>query len=118
MIINVEILRLRPRNFAIVGSSPQKGKVDLCMTNGSKVLIYLNLLYFLLHYLQEYSKIMFSKQFQNKLNSLDFDWSIIILSCAFMSFLEIFLSCAMISSCALINFLRISCPVLLIHAVD
>ena len=39
------------------GSSPQKGKVDLCMTNGSKVLIYLTLLYFLLHYLQEYSKI-------------------------------------------------------------
>ena len=29
----------------------------LCMTNGSKVLIYLTLLYFLLHYLQEYSKI-------------------------------------------------------------
>ena len=39
------------------GSSPRKGKVDLCMTNGSKVLIYLTLLYFLLHYLQEYSKI-------------------------------------------------------------
>ena len=39
------------------GSSPQKGKVDVCMTNGSKVLIYLTLLYFLLHYLQEYSKI-------------------------------------------------------------
>jgi hypothetical protein len=39
------------------GSSPWKGKVDLCMTNGSKVLIYLTLLYFLLHYLQEYSKI-------------------------------------------------------------
>ena len=39
------------------GSSPQNGKVDLCMTNGSKVLIYLTLLNFLLHYLQEYSKI-------------------------------------------------------------
>ena len=39
------------------GSSPRKGKVDFCMTNGSKVLIYLTLLYFLLHYLQEYSKI-------------------------------------------------------------
>ena len=38
------------------GSSPWKGKVDLCMTNGSKVLIYLTLLRFLLHYLQEYSK--------------------------------------------------------------
>ena len=39
------------------GSSPQRGKVELCMTNDSKVLIYLTLLYFLLHYLQEYSKI-------------------------------------------------------------
>ena len=39
------------------GSSPQNGKVDLCMTNGSKVLIYLTLLNFLLHYLQVYSKI-------------------------------------------------------------
>ena len=28
------------------GSSPQKVKVDLCMTNGSKVLIYLTLQYF------------------------------------------------------------------------
>ena len=35
----------------------QKGKVDLCTTNGSKVLIYLTLLNCLLHYLQEYSKI-------------------------------------------------------------
>ena len=35
----------------------QNGKVDLCMTNGSKVMIYLTLLNFLLHYLQEYSKI-------------------------------------------------------------
>ena len=34
-----------------------KGKADLCMTNGSKLLIYLTLLNFLLHYLQEYSKI-------------------------------------------------------------
>ena len=45
-----EILRLRPRNFENhkikFGSSPQKGKVDLCMTNGSKVMIYLTLLYF------------------------------------------------------------------------
>ena len=39
------------------GSSPRNGKVDLCTTNGSKVLIYLTLLNFLLHYLQEYSKI-------------------------------------------------------------
>ena len=39
------------------GSSSQRGKVDLCMTNGSKVLIYLTLLNFLLHYLQVYSKI-------------------------------------------------------------
>jgi hypothetical protein len=31
------------------GSSPQKGKVDLCMTNGSKVLIYLTLLYFIFY---------------------------------------------------------------------
>ena len=38
------------------GCQPRKGKVDLCMTNGSKVLIYLTLLYFLLHYLQVYSK--------------------------------------------------------------
>ena len=40
-----------------LGSSPRKVKVDLCMTNCSKVLIYLTLLNFLLHYLQEYSKI-------------------------------------------------------------
>ena len=33
-----------------LGSSPRKGKVNLCMTNGSKVLIYLTLLDFLLHY--------------------------------------------------------------------
>ena len=39
------------------GSSTQKGKVDLCMTNGSKVMVYLTLLNLLLHYLQEYSKI-------------------------------------------------------------
>ena len=42
------------RNF---GSSPRNGKVDLWTTNGSIVLIYLTLLNFLLHYLQEYSKI-------------------------------------------------------------
>ena len=34
--------------FQIVGSSPRKGKVDLCMTNGPSVLIYLTLLYFIL----------------------------------------------------------------------
>ena len=55
------ILRLWPLKFCNhswhFGSSPQKGKVDLCMTNGSKVLIYLTLLNFPLHYLQEYSKI-------------------------------------------------------------
>ena len=28
-----------------IGSSPQKGKVNLCLTSGSKVLIYLTLLY-------------------------------------------------------------------------
>ena len=39
------------------GSSSRNGKVDLCTTNGSIVLIYLTLLNFLLHYLQEYSKI-------------------------------------------------------------
>ena len=37
------------------GSLPWKCKVDLCMTNGSKVMFYLTLLYFLLQYLQEYS---------------------------------------------------------------
>ena len=31
------------------GSSPQNGKVDLCMTNGSKVLIYLTFLYFIFY---------------------------------------------------------------------
>ena len=54
-------MRLRPRIFENhkikFGFSPRKGKVDLCMTNGSKVLIYLTLLYCLLHYLHEYSKI-------------------------------------------------------------
>ena len=48
-------------NFCIhswkFGFSPRNGKVDLCTTNGSIVLIYLTLLNFLLHYLQEYSKI-------------------------------------------------------------
>ena len=38
-------------------SSPRNGKVDLCTTNGSIVLIYLTLLNFILRYLQEYSKI-------------------------------------------------------------
>ena len=55
-----DVLRLRPRKFAIVPESlapPRKGKVDFCMTKGSKVMIYLTLLYFLLQYLQEYSKI-------------------------------------------------------------
>jgi hypothetical protein len=55
------ILRLWPLKFCNhswqFGSSPQKGKVDLCKTNGSKVLIYLTLLNFPMHYLQEYSKI-------------------------------------------------------------
>ena len=45
------ILRLRPLKFCNhswqFGSSPQKGKVDLCKTNGSKVLIYLTLLNFI-----------------------------------------------------------------------
>ena len=31
------------------GFSPRKGKVDLCMTNGSKVLIYLTLLHFIFY---------------------------------------------------------------------
>ena len=31
------------------GSSPRKGKIDLCMKNGSKVLIYLTLLYFIFY---------------------------------------------------------------------
>ena len=50
----------RPLNFEAVtwkfgnhswnfGSSPQNGKVDLCMTNGSKVLIYLTFLYFIFY---------------------------------------------------------------------
>ncbi len=40
----------RQKNFSKpFGSSPQKGKVDLCTTNGSKVMIYLTLLNFLLH---------------------------------------------------------------------
>ena len=37
------------------GSSPQKGKVDLCMTNGSKVLIYLTFLYFIFYCTLVYS---------------------------------------------------------------
>jgi hypothetical protein len=36
-------------HFWKFGSSPQKGKVDLCMTNGSEVLIYLTLLYFIFY---------------------------------------------------------------------
>ncbi len=32
--------------FSKFGSSPRKGKVDLCTTNGSKVMIYLTLQYF------------------------------------------------------------------------
>ena len=31
------------------GSSPRNGKVDLCTTNGSKVLIYLTFLYFIFY---------------------------------------------------------------------
>ena len=38
------------------GFSSRKDKEDICMTNGSKVLIYLTLLFFLLHYVHEYSK--------------------------------------------------------------
>ena len=36
-------------HFWKFGSSPRKGKVDLCMTNGSEVLIYLTLLYFIFY---------------------------------------------------------------------
>ena len=36
-------------HFWKLGTSPRKGKVDLCMTNGSKVLIYLTLLYFIFY---------------------------------------------------------------------
>ena len=47
------ILRLWPLKFCNhswqFGSSPQKGKIDLCMTNGSKVLIYLTLLNFIFY---------------------------------------------------------------------
>ena len=43
-------MRLRPRNFAIIPDtfSPHL-KLDLCMTNGSRVLIYLTLLYFIFY---------------------------------------------------------------------
>ena len=48
-----EILRLQPQNFENhkikFGFSPQNGKVDLCTTNGSKVLIYLTFLYFIFY---------------------------------------------------------------------
>ena len=37
--------------------------------------------------------------------------------CGFINFLEKFLPCAIISSCAFINFWRISCPVRLFHTV-
>ena len=40
-------------NFWNFGCQPQKGKADLCMKNGFKVLIYLILISFFLHYLQE-----------------------------------------------------------------
>ena len=47
------ILRLRPLKFCNhswqFGSSPQKGKVYLCMTNGSKVLIHLTFLNFIFY---------------------------------------------------------------------
>ena len=36
-------------HFWNFGSSPRKGKVDLSMTNGSKVLIYSTLLYFIFY---------------------------------------------------------------------
>ena len=51
---DLEILQLCSWKF---GSSPRKGKVDNCMTNSSLAQIYFTFLYFLLHYLQEYSKI-------------------------------------------------------------
>ena len=38
------------------GSPPRKSKLDLCMTNGSKVLIYFTLLYFLLHHLHTWAQ--------------------------------------------------------------
>ena len=46
-------MRLRPRIFENhkinFGFLPQNGKVDLCRTNGSKVLIYLTFLYFIFY---------------------------------------------------------------------
>ena len=61
MTSGVELVRLRPRNFAIVPESlashlKKERYIDICITNGSKVLIYLTSLFFLLHYLHEYSK--------------------------------------------------------------
>ena len=50
---DLEILQ----SFLKVWLPTSKKYPDLCMTNCSKVLIYLTLLYFLLHYLQVYSKI-------------------------------------------------------------
>ena len=41
----------------IFGSSPRNGKVDFCNTNGSKVLIYLTLISFFLHYVQEWKQL-------------------------------------------------------------
>ena len=56
--LNFEVTTSKICNhFWKFGCQPRKRKADLCMTNGSKVLIYLTLLNFLLHYLQEYSKI-------------------------------------------------------------
>ena len=46
---NLQLLQ----SFLNFSSSPRNGKVDLCTTNGSIVLIYLTLINFLLHYLQE-----------------------------------------------------------------
>ena len=46
--LNFEAATSRFGNHSLkFGSSPRKGKVDLCMTNGSKVLIYLTLISFL-----------------------------------------------------------------------
>ena len=46
MKIDVEFLRLRPRNFAII---PESLAPHLCMTSVSRVLIYLTFLYFIFY---------------------------------------------------------------------
>jgi hypothetical protein len=56
---------------------PRKGKVDLCMTNGSKVLIYLTLLYFVLHYskfnIDRHSTLTTSKGLSENLKKMSWD---------------------------------------------